>query len=52
MEKQEVLYEKEDLYQGVKPKINVVRNNYMSAGAMIREEIIKKLWVIPIKEVN
>lgn len=52
MEKQEKLIyinEEQELYMGKKPKITIVRNNYMSAGALIREEIVKKLWIVPTK---
>lgn len=39
--------DEEDLFQGKKPEIKVVKNTYMTAGAMVREIIIKKLWIIP-----
>lgn len=37
----------DDSIEGVKPEIKVVKNTFMTAGAMVREMIIKKTWVIP-----
>lgn len=39
----------EDLFEGKKPEVRTVKNTYMIAGALVREIVIKKTWVIPSK---
>jgi hypothetical protein len=52
MERQvKLITEEADLYEGVKPEVRVVKNTYMSAGALIREIVIKKTWIVPTKRV-
>lgn len=41
-----IVFEKE-----IKPDIKIIRNTYMAAGSLIKEEIIKKIWVIPIQRI-
>jgi hypothetical protein len=53
MEKQEQLkIEVEELYKGVKPEVQVIKNTYLSAGALIREMIIKKTWIVPSQRIQ
>lgn len=53
MEKQaKLIMDDEDLFQGKLPEVQVVKNTYMSAGALIREMIIKKVWIVPAKNVG
>lgn len=57
MEKQRRLFQYEDhsedseIFEGKKPEIKIVKNTFMSAGAMIREIIIRKTWIIPTKNI-
>lgn len=46
MEKQEQIQFEEE----IKPEVTIVRNKYMSVNSIIQEEIIKKIWVIPLKQ--
>lgn len=53
MDKQSKLIENdEDLFQGKLPEVKVIKNTYMSAGALVREVLIKKLWIIPTQKVQ
>lgn len=52
MEKQSKLSYEEDFFQGKLPEVKVVKNTYMSAGALIREIVIKKTWIIPAQRIQ
>jgi len=48
MEKQtKIVFERE-----IKPVIKIIRNTYMAADSLIREEIIKKTWIIPTQRLS
>lgn len=50
MEKQVKLVDeisKDQVVEMPEPEIKIVRNTFMITGAMVKEEIIRKTWIIP-----
>lgn len=47
MEQQRKLFEKEF---SPEPEVRIVRNTFMTAGGLVREEVIRKTWFIPSVE--
>ena len=52
MHMQEKLFKKEDInvvnVEDIVPEVKIVRNRFLTAGALVVEEIIRKRWIKPI----